>query len=217
MQLRINFVTTPKSTVTLLWAVGLLLSVLLLNDRVFPADEQEASPPQQEVIDRETTPDEEVIDVKHADRFEQREKDGVTIFTGNVQIERPNGFLNADKVTIHENVETNTTERTVAEGNVELRDGDIFVTCAHATLNHLTDIIYFHDDVVVLQNEDRLEADKFWYNRRTGERSGEGNIKVRFRVKPQNESEADSQDEAESQEEPESQEEAESSGGPSNP
>ena len=224
MQLRINSVTIPKPTVALLWAVGLLLSVLLLNNRVFPADEQETPPPQQEAIDNERPPDEDVIDVRHADRFEQREKEGLTIFTGNVQIERPNGFLNADKVTIHENVETNETVRTVSEGNVELRDGDIFVTCAHATLNHLTDIIYFRDDVVVLQNEDRLEADEFWYNRRTGERSGEGNIKVRFRVKSQKEpeteapeKEAESQKEAESEEETVSQEEAESGGSPSNP
>ena len=227
MQLRINFITIPKPTVALLWAVGLLLSVFLFNNYAYPVDEQETSLPQQEEMSDETLSDseDEVIDVRHADRFEQREKDGVTIFTGNVQIERPNGFLNADKVTIHENVETNTTERTVAEGNVELRDGDIFVTCAHADLNHLTDIIYFHDDVVVLQNEDRLEADKFWYNRRTGERSGEGNIKVRFRVKSQKEpeteleeKEAKPQEEAESQEEEAvSQEEAESSGSPSNP
>ena len=153
-----------------------------------------------------------MIDVKHADRFEQHEKEGLTIFTGNVQIERPDGFLNADKVTIYENVETNVTVKTVAEGSVELRDGDIFVTCAHATLNHLTDIIDFRDDVVVLQNEDRLEADIFTYNRRTGERSGEGNIKVRFRVKSPKESESDSQ-ELDSQKS----EEAENSGGPSNP
>lgn len=135
--------------------------------------------------------------------------------------------MNADKVTIHENVETNETVKTVAEGNVELRDEDIFVTCAHATLNHLTDIIYFRDDVVVLQNQDRLEANQFWYNRRTGERWGEGDIKVRFRVKAQEEpeteaqeEEADSQEEAESQEEEtvsQQKEEAESSDGPSNP
>jgi lipopolysaccharide export system protein LptA len=212
MQLRINSVTIPKPTVALLWAVGLLLSVLLLNNRVFSADEQETSPPEQEVIDDETTLDENVIDVKHADRFEQREREGLTIFIGNVQIERPNGFLNADKVTIYENVETNETVKTVSEGNVELRDRDIFVTCAHATLNHLTDIIDFRDDVVVLQNEDRLEADIFTYNRRTGERSGEGNIKVRFRVKSPKESESDSQ-ELDSQQS----EEAENSGGPSNP
>ena len=218
MQLRINSITIPKPTVALLWAVGLLLSVLLFNNHAYPADEQETSLPQQEGMSDETLSEEEVIDVRHADRFEQREKEGLTIFTGNVQIERPNGFLNADKVTIYENVETDETERTVAEGNVELRDGDIFVTCAHATLNHLTDIIYFHDDVVVLQNEDRLEADKFWYNRRTGERSGEGNIRVRFRVKSQKEPETESQEAAESQEEEAvSQEEAESSGGPSNP
>ena len=218
MQLRNNFVINLNSSVTLLSAIGLLLSVLLLHSRAIPADEHETSPPQPEAMNDETTSDEDVIDVKHADRFEQREKEGVTIFTGNVQIERPNGFLNADKVTIHENVETNETVKTVSEGNVELRDGDIFVTCVHATLNHLTDIIYFQDDVVVLQNEDRLEADKFWYNRRTGERSGEGNIKVRFRVKSQKEPETESQEkEVELQEETESQEEAESSGGSSNP
>lgn len=213
MQLRTNSVTIPKLTVALLWATSLFLSVLLFNNHVYPADEQEISPPQQEETSDEAASEGDVIDVKHADRFEQREKEGVTIFTGNVQIERPDGFLNADKVTIYENVDTNETVKTVAEGNVELRDADIFVTCAHATLNHLTDIIYFQDDVVVLQNEDRLEADKFWYNRRTGERSGEGNIKVRFRVKSQKESETELQEEAE----PESQEEAESGGGTSNP
>ena len=224
MQLRINFITIPKPIVALLWAVVLLLNVLLLNNQAYPADEPGTSPPQQEETSDETASEEEVINVTHADRFEQREKEGVTIFTGNVQIERPNGFLNADKVTIYENVETNETVRTVSEGNVELRDGDIFVTCAHATLNHLTDIIDFLDDVVVLQNEDRLEADKFWYNRRTGERSGEGNIKVRIRVKSQKQPDTGSQEETESQEEAElqeeeavSQEEAESSGGPSNP
>ena len=217
MQLRINSTTIPSPSVVLLCTVYILFSVFLFNNRAFPVEEQETVPAQQETMNDEAIVDEDVIDVKHADRFEQREKEGVTIFTGNVQIERPNGFLNADEVTIYENVKTNETERTVAEGNVELRDGDIFVTCAHATLNHLTDIIYFQDDVVVLQNEDRLEADKFWYNRLTGERSGEGNIKVRLRVKSQKEPDTESQEEAESQEETVSQEEEESSGGPSNP
>ena len=41
----------------------------------------------------------------------------------------------------------------------------------------------------------------FTYNRRTGERFGEGNIKVRFRVKSQKEPEPESQEEAELQEE----------------
>ncbi len=221
MRLRINSVTVPRPIVALLWAVGLSLNVLMLSNRAFPVEEQEAALAQQETVDDNDLSEGDVIDVKHADRFEQREKEGVTIFTGNVQIERPNGFLNADKVTIYENVETNETVRTVSEGNVELRDGDIFVTCAHATLNHLTDIIDFRDDVVVLQNEDRLEADKFSYNRRTGERFGEGNIKVRFRVKSQEEPETESQEEETdpqgeevvSQEE----EEEESSGGSSNP
>ena len=185
MQLRINSVTILKPTVALLWALGLLLSVLLFNSRALPADEPVTSPPQQEAMNDEATSDEDVINVKHADRFEQREKEGLTIFTGNVQIERPDGFLNADKVTIYENVDTNETVKTVAEGNVELRDGDTFVTCAHAILNHLTDIIDFSNNVIVLQNEDRLEADELTYNRRTGERYGKGNIKVKKRVKSQ--------------------------------
>ena len=207
MQLRINCATIPRSVLALLWAVGLLFSIFFLSSRVFPADEQETAPPQQEAISDETISDGDVIDVRHADRFEQREKEGLTIFTGNVQIERPDGFLNADKVTIYENVETNETVKTIAEGNVELRDGDTFVTCAHAILNHLTDVIKFSENVIVLQNEDRLEANTFKYNRRTGERSGEGNIKVKIRMKPKKESESDQQEE----------EEEESSGTPSNP
>ena len=229
MQLRINFITIPKLIVALLWAVGLLFNSLLFNNRAYPADEQETVPPQQEEMSDETVPEEDVINVRHADRFEQREKEGVTIFTGNVQIDRPDGFLNADKVTIYENVETNETVRTVAEGNVELRDGDTFVTCAHAILNHLTDIIDFSENVIVLQNEDRLEANTLTYNRRTGERFGEGDIKVRIRVKSQKEPETESEEEKEGesqegetelQEEEvisQEEEEAESSGSPSNP
>ena len=209
MQQRINSTIIPSPLVALLWAVGLLFGIFFLTSRAFPADEQETTPPQQEGMGEEAMSDEDVINVKHADRFEQRDKEGLTIFTGSVQIERPNGFLNADKVTIYENVDTNETVKTVAEGNVELRDGDIFVTCAHAILNHLTDIIEFRDNVVVLQNQDRLEADTFTYNRLTGERSGEGNIKVRIRVKSNKESESDSQ-EGEAEEE-------ENGGSPSNP
>ena len=227
MRLRINSTTIPSPSVALLCTVFILFSVLLINNRALSVEGQETVPAQQEAMDDatvidedvgETAADEDVINVKHADRFEQREKDGVTIFTGNVQIERPNGFLNADKVTIYENVETNETVKTVAEGNVELRDGDIFVTCAHAVLDHLTDIITFHEDVIVLQNEDRLEADNFEYNRRTGERSGEGNIKVKIRVKSKEEPESDSSEveESDSPEEEEVEEE-ENSGGPSNP
>ena len=207
MQPRINSITIPRPVTVLIWVVSLLLSTFLFKNRAVPADEQETPSSQQEATNNETMSEGDVIHVKHADRFEQRDKEGLTIFTGNVQIERPNGFLNADKVTIHENVKTNETVKTVAEGNVELRDGDIFVTCAHAILNHLTDIIEFRENVVVLQNEDRLEADKFTDNRRTGERSGEGNIKLRKRVKPKKESESDQQEV----------EEEDTSGAPSNP
>ena len=42
-----------------------------------------------------------------------------SIFTGNVKITRENGYLNADKVTIYRDIETDDVIKTVAEGNVD--------------------------------------------------------------------------------------------------
>ena len=42
------------------------------------------------------------------------------------------------------------------------------------------------EDVVVLQNEDRLEAKQFMFNRRTGKRTGKGDVKFRVRISSSN-------------------------------
>ena len=129
----------------------------------------------------ETETETDVIDGT-SDEFNQDEKEGWTILTGNVKINRENGFLNADKVTIYRDVDTGEAMKTVAEGNVELRDGEVFATCDHAIIDHVTDIVELESNVVVKQNEDELEADHFTYNRRTGKREGKGNIRFKVRL-----------------------------------
>jgi lipopolysaccharide transport protein LptA len=120
-----------------------------------------------------------------AERFEQDEKNGIIIFTGNVKITRENGYLNADKVTVYRDVETDDLIKTVAEGNVDMKDGDLLATCEHAVENKADDTIELTGSVVVTQKEDRVEAPYITYNRKTGIRKGKGNDKelVQFQVK----------------------------------
>ena len=129
-----------------------------------------------------------VVVVQNEDRltakhFISEQRTGKQIATGNVKINRPNGFLNGDKVTIYKNVKTDALIRTIAEGNVELRDEDIFATCNHATLNDESGTVDLRDNVVVIQDEDHLETKHFTYNQETGEQTGKGNVRFRVRVK----------------------------------
>lgn len=118
-----------------------------------------------------------------AEHLERYETQGITILTGNVKILRTDGYLNADKVTFYTDIETGETVRTVAEGNVEIRDADIFATCDHATMEHIENTIILEHNVVVLQNKDRLETALFKFNRTTGKQTGEGGVKFKVRVK----------------------------------
>ena len=123
-----------------------------------------------------------------ADRMERYDKDGITILIGNAKTVRYNeqdveiGFLNADKITMKSVPETGTTTEIIAEGNVEIRDQDIFATCDHAIMNNLTNIITLKENVVVLQNKDRLETKLFTFNRTTGKQTGEGGVKFKVSV-----------------------------------
>ena len=123
-----------------------------------------------------------------ADKMERYDKDGITILIGNAKTVRYNeedveiGFLNADKITLKADPETGTTTEIVAEGNVEIRDQDIFATCDHAIMNNLTNIITLKENVVVLQNKDRLETKLFTFNRTTGKQTGEGGVKFKVTV-----------------------------------
>jgi len=120
-----------------------------------------------------------------ADEFEQNEKTGVIILLGDVKINRKTGYLYADKVTIYRDVDTRKVLRTVAEGNVDMKDGEILATCEHAVLNEADDTIELTGKVIVTQDDDRVEAPQITYDRKTGIRKGKGNAnqRVKFRVR----------------------------------
>ena len=121
-------------------------------------------------------------------RMESYEQKGITILIGEAKTVRRNeqgieiGFLNADKITLKRDLETETTKEIVAEGNVEIRDQNIFATCDHATMDNLTSTIILKDNVVVLQNKDRLETKFFTFNRITGKQTAEGDVKFKVTV-----------------------------------
>ena len=121
-------------------------------------------------------------------RMESYEQEGITILIDEAKTVRRNeqgieiGFLNADKITLKRDLETGTTKEIVAEGNVEIRDQDIFATCDHAIMNNLTSTIILTDNVVVLQNKDRLETKFFTFNRLTGKQTAEGDVKFKVTV-----------------------------------
>ena len=121
-------------------------------------------------------------------RMESYEREGITILIDEAKTVRRNeqgieiGFLNADKITLKRDLETDTTTEIVAEGNVEIRDQDIFATCDHAIMDNLTSTITLKDNVVVLQNKDRLETKFFTFNRVTGKQTAEGDVKFKVTV-----------------------------------
>jgi len=139
--------------------------------------------------------EEDVIEGE-ADEFEQNEKTGVIILMGNVEIDRKDGYLNADKVTIYRNVDTRKVLKTVAEGNVDMKDGEILATCEHAVLNETDDTIELTGKVVITQGKDRVEAPKITYDKKAGIRKGKRDDKqrVKFRVRLKGEEAKDSEE-----------------------
>ena len=123
-----------------------------------------------------------------SNRMERYDKEGITILIGEAKTVRYDaqgveiGFLNADKITMKSDPETDTTLEIIAEGNVEIRDQDIFATCDHAIMNNLTNTITLKENVVVLQNKDRLETKLFTFNRMTGKQTGEGGVKFKVSI-----------------------------------
>ena len=175
---------TAGGMIALVWALGFCLSLFAFSHEAY-AEELETTTAAQEQVESDsvdTSDDEETIEI-FAENFYRDEKKGISIWTGNVRMKRPNGFLNADKVTMHEDIGTGEYSKTVAERNVEIRDEDIFATCEHAIINHTDDTVDLRDNVVVLQNADRLEAKHFTFNRRTGKQTADGGVKFKVRMK----------------------------------
>ncbi len=136
-------------------------------------------------------------------RMERFEKEGITILIDEAKTIRYDeqgveiGFLNADKITLKADPETGTTTEVIAVGNVEIRDQDIFATCDHAIMNNLTNTVVLKENVVVLQDKDRLETKLFTFNRTTGRQTGEGGVKFKVTVTQAAPVEAEASEDAE--------------------
>ena len=172
-------------------SISAVLILLSVPYKLIAEGEQTSIGKQKEKANSNQKGEEGLIVCEHADFFEQDEETGLTILTGSVRIRQSGGFLNADKVTLHRNLETGEYKKTVAVGNVEMRDKDIFATCEHAVIDHVEDIVELSKNVVVLQNEDRLEAKQFMFNRRTGKRTGKGDVKFRVRISSNSQGDSD--------------------------
>jgi lipopolysaccharide transport protein LptA len=154
--------------------IGLICSLCLtLIPCSTDADVEKTSAPQPFEMSKGSA-DENFIICEWADHLSQDEKTGVTVLTGNVRLKMSNGFLNADKVTLYRNVETDELTETIAEGNVEMQEGQAIASSDSAVFNHINDTVNLHDNVVVVQNEDRMEAAHTIFNRRTGVQTAEG-------------------------------------------
>lgn len=155
----------------------LIISISFFSFILFSADaavEKTTAPKPVETSQANADEDEDFLICKHADQLYQDDKKGFTVLTGNVELEMSNGFLNADKVTLYRNVETDKLTETIAEGNVQMKEGQAIASSDRAVLNHIDDIVNLHDNVVVIQEEDRLEAVLMIFNRRTGVQTAEG-------------------------------------------
>ena len=136
-------------------------------------------------------------------RMERFEKEGITILIDEAKTIRYDeqgveiGFLNADKITLKTDPETGATTEIIAVGNVEIRDQDIFATCDNAVMNNLMNTVVLTDNVVVLQNKDRLETKLFTFNRATGKQTGEGGVKFKVTVTQAAPVEAEASEDAE--------------------
>lgn len=187
--------------------LGILLIILLsyiAASSVYAEDKkgQQKPTPKKEEKNQQKV-DEDVID-GYAEYFTQDEKKGIIVLKKNVEIYRHDGYMYADKVTIYRDVNTNPREliKTVAEGNVHMKDKDILADCDYAVFDEVNDTIELTGSVVVIQNEDRIEASYIKYNRKTGQRMGKGSPDnpVKFRVKIKTKEEEESTKEAESNE-----------------
>ncbi len=186
---------------------GLFLFFICVVPLVLNAEETEApaavaSPTENSVLEAENSENEEGASANRGSaagsttetitgtskRMERFEKEGITVLIDEAKTVRYNeqgveiGFLNADKITLKSDPETGATTEVIAVGSVEIRDQDIFATCDQAIMNNLTNTVVLKENVVVLQNRDRLETKLFTFNRTTGKQTGEGGVKFKVTV-----------------------------------
>ena len=212
----------PKSLLRLLVGAVLFSAVALPvlrseapSEEPAPADAVEAAGP---TDDATLEPSDDMI-VGFAEEWAEFPERGVRTLTGNVRITRPDGYLNADKVTMYYDPDDpdRVVQKTIAEGNVSLKEGTVVATCDKAVFTENNNLMELTGNVVVLEGENRMESERFTYDRRTGERHGSGGVMFRVKIStPEEEpAEGDGTEAADASEEAASEEKPEASDGAS--
>lgn len=164
---------------------GLLLVTLSLAQAPLSPPEPTIVPVNREdrIDPTQPGPEKEVI-VGTAEEWEEKPQEGTRTLRGNVRIRRTDGYLFADLVTMYYDPDDpeRRVVRTVAVGNVNLKEGEIVAACDRAEFRENNQVIDLTGNVVVLMGEDRLETEAFVYDRRTGWRKGSGGVRFRVRV-----------------------------------
>lgn len=138
--------------------------------------------------------------VGSAEEWEEDAALGRRLLRGKVRIDREDGsgHLYADEVEMFYDPDGDTrkVDTMQARGNVNLREADFLATSDTADFTDGTAVIDLTGSVVVFIDRDRMEADRFRYDRRTGKKNAQGNVRFRFRL-PSQEGEAPAQAAAE--------------------
>jgi len=121
-----------------------------------------------------------------AEEWEEDALLGRRLLKGKVRIDREDGtgHLYADEVEMFYDPDGDSrkVDTMHARGNVSLREADFTATSDVADFTEGTAVVDLTGSVVVFIENDRMEADRFRYDRRTGKKNAEGNVKFRFRL-----------------------------------
>jgi len=130
------------------------------------------------------------IDAKKVD-FSR--KTGITIFEGDAKLKvlDSDDFLNADKITVYKDVETDEVIKIESVGNVDMSQAGMKATCEKSIFYEKEDRIEMEGTkeklAVVDDGENKIEAPNIIYYRKEDRISASGGVKARVKIEAQEE------------------------------
>jgi len=113
-----------------------------------------------------------------ADNLSVNQNDGTAIFTGNVLIVQGEMRLSAPKVQVYYNEEGDRIERMFASGGVTLVSGEDAAEAENADYNIDTGMIKMQGEVLLVQKQSALTADRMVVDTKSGTANMEGRVKT---------------------------------------
>lgn len=113
-----------------------------------------------------------------ADNLSVNQNDGTAIFTGNVLIGQGQMRLSAPKVQVYYNEEGDRIERMQASGGVTLVSGEDAAEAANADYNIDTGMIHMGGNVLLVQKQSALTAERMVVDTKAGTARMEGRVKT---------------------------------------